>query len=679
MAAFEAEELAQTLKRVFGFSSFRAGQEAACLAMLGGKDSLVVMPTGSGKSLCYQLPAVVLGGTALVISPLIALMEDQVSHLNAHGLSADRIHSGRRREESRAAAAAYRSGDIRFLFISPERFSVPGFADFLGRYKPCLVVVDEAHCISQWGHDFRPDYRMLKRYLPLLRPAPIIALTATATPAVQQDILQELAIPNAIKCIQGFRRHNIAIEAVEIPPSSRADTARSILETAEHRPAIVYVPSRKDTEGLAHEWAGELRAEPYHAGLSAQRRQDVQEKFLRGDVEVIVATIAFGMGIDKANVRTVIHTALPGSIEAYYQEIGRAGRDGQPSRAILMHSYADRRRHDFFFDRDYPEIEILDRIFALLSKSRSVNKDILLKSSRLDQDLFDVALDKLWVHSGAKIDSEENVIRGDDSWRESYSTQSDRRSSQLELTLRYASASTCRMSALVRYFGDVSDVKNWCGLCDFCAPHQCIAQQFRPASGLETRIAGQIIETLKTVPGRATGRLHADLCPHNQLERDSFEELLGALARAGLITLREAVFEKDGKSIPFRTAQLTHEGSEIESGEDLSLEIRQKMEKGSSRSSRRTATKAKAVRPKTLVPTSPQEVKLFEKLKEWRLREARKKGVPAFRIAADSLLLGILEDRPLTEEDLLAISGVGSAFIKRYAEDVLAIVRANEG
>jgi RecQ family ATP-dependent DNA helicase len=320
-----SQDLERTLTHVFGYSGFRPGQESVCQAVFSGRDVLVVMPTGSGKSLCYQLPAVARRGTALIVSPLIALMEDQVAKLKAMGLTADRIHSGRSREHSRAAAIAYRDGTLQFLFIAPERFSVPGFPEFLARRKPCLIAVDEAHCISQWGHDFRPDYRRLQHYLPMLRPAPVIALTATATPTVQNDIAQQLGLNSPLRSIQGFRRDNLAIEVVEVPRSARTETVVNILRDASQRPAIIYVPTRSECDSLPLDLRRHFRAEPYHAGLTSEHRLKVQERFLCGDLDVIVATIAFGMGIDKPDVRTVIHTALPGSVESYYQEIGSSG------------------------------------------------------------------------------------------------------------------------------------------------------------------------------------------------------------------------------------------------------------------------------------------------------------------------------------------------------------------
>jgi DNA topoisomerase-3 len=330
--------LNQLLQSVFGFSSFRPNQEAVCKAVTAGEDALLVMPTGSGKSLCYQLPGLARGGTTLVISPLIALMDDQVHKLKQLGLAAECIHSGRDREASRQACIDYMKGNLQFLFIAPERLRVPGFPELLAKRKPALIAIDEAHCISQWGHDFRPDYRMLGQYLPSLRPAPALALTATATPLVQKDIAAQLGLNTVKHFIHGFRRENIGIEIVEALRSQRPMLARAILLEARNRPAIVYTPTRKQAESLARDWAGDFRVAGYHAGLDAQRRRRVQEEFMGGKLDVMVATTAFGMGIDKADVRTVIHTAFPGSLEGYYQEIGRAGRDGKPSRAILMYS-----------------------------------------------------------------------------------------------------------------------------------------------------------------------------------------------------------------------------------------------------------------------------------------------------------------------------------------------------
>src|ERR1022692_4001359 len=301
---FAGGTLTELLQTAFGFPSFRTSQEAVCQAVIGGRDVLLVMPTGAGKSLCYQLPAVARGGTALVISPLIALMEGQVAKLKERNFAVERIHSGRDRAASRQACIDYLNGALQFLFIAPERLRVAGFPEMLAKRKPSLIAIDEAHCISQWGHDFRPDYRMLGQYLPTLRPAPVIALTATATPVVQNDIAVQLGLVEPARFIQGFRRDNLAIEVVEVAPSQRAALTLELLEDEARRPAIVYTPTRAQATSVAAELARHFPCAAYHAGLDAPHRQRVQQEFLEGRITVMVATIAFGMGIDKPDVRT---------------------------------------------------------------------------------------------------------------------------------------------------------------------------------------------------------------------------------------------------------------------------------------------------------------------------------------------------------------------------------------
>jgi DNA topoisomerase-3 len=548
------------LEETFGFSAFRPNQEPVCRAAVEGRDVLLVMPTGSGKSLCYQLPGLARQGTTLVISPLIALMEDQVAKLETLGLAVARIHSGRDRLASRQACFDYLEGKLQFLFIAPERLSVKGFPEMLAKRKPVLVAVDEAHCISQWGHDFRPDYRMIGQYLPLLRPAAVMALTATATPSVQGDIERQLGLINPARFIQGFRRENIAIEVVEAAPSDRLELLRELLADPARRPAIVYAPNRKQTESLAVDLSDLAKPAAYHAGLSNTLRSSVQEDFLSGNLDVMVATIAFGMGIDKPDVRTVVHVALPGSVERYYQEIGRAGRDGKPSRAILMQSYSDRRTHDFFFEQDYPDVAILDEIFKRL-KPEAISKQWLLEQLRLDVEVFEKAVDRLQMYGGAEA-AYDQISRGSNRWRNSYLFQCDQKSAQLEAMIRLAQNNECRMAMLVRHFGDLLDSQSPCGICDFCAPEQCEVQHFRAATAGEGKQLRKLVKILQSAGQRATGKLYAEVFPNQEVPRRGFEDLLGSLARAGMVQLQNASFEKDGKEIPYRVARLKRKPDE---------------------------------------------------------------------------------------------------------------------
>jgi ATP-dependent DNA helicase RecQ len=695
-------DLAAILEAVFGFACFRANQLEVCEAAVNGRDLLLVMPTGAGKSLCYQLPAIARGGTALVISPLIALMDDQAAKLAALGLRVARIHSGLERAAARQACMDYLQGDLQFLFIAPERLRVPGFAEMLAKRTLALIAIDEAHCISQWGHDFRPDYRMLGQYLPALRGAggavPVLAMTATATPSVQADITAQLGMVAPSMFIHGFRRDNLAIEVVELAVPERSGVIARLLADAKRRPAIVYATSRKQAERLAEELsqsqAGSGRigagiaAAAYHAGLDADTRERVQTAFQAGQLEVVVATIAFGMGIDKADIRTVIHAGLPATLEGYYQEIGRAGRDGAMSRTFLMHSYADQRTHDFLLNRDYPPVEHLTQVFqTLTNEPRDVEE--LREGARLSEEEFDKALEKLEIHGGARMDFGGNVTVGGTGWKKTYSIQAQYRAEQFAKVLRYTELNECRMCALVRHFGDVEDARQSCGVCDVCDPGGAVLRQFRRATASDLELARRIVEQLRGAESKATGTLLKSLDLAGRMSRDEYEALLGAMVQSRLIEMEEAEFEKDGQVIKFRKVRLTEAGREVRSGSELELLIedgiveefaargaaRPRANKAAPGSSKAGSTNAggKLALDAEPVRLSPADEALAAQIREWRAGEAKRLRVPAYLVMHDRTLAALAQARPKSPRELLLIDGIGPAKVERFGEEILRL------
>lgn len=329
-----------TLKEVFGYTSFRPSQQEIVEALINGEDLFVLMPTGGGKSLCYQLPALHRPGVAIVVSPLISLMKDQVDALTAAGIKAAYYNSSLGASEARQVLARLHEGDLDLIYVAPERLMSDSFLDRLQGIEIALIAIDEAHCISQWGHDFRPEYRQLSRLRTLLPGPPLIALTATAEPHTQNDILSGLKMTNARCFATGFDRPNIRYTVVDkLKP---ANQLTDFLKLHQGESGIVYALSRKRVESVAADLnkAG-IKAAAYHAGLNSARRQEVQDAFQRDEILIVVATVAFGMGIDKSNVRFVVHYDLPKNIESYYQETGRAGRDSMAAEALLLFGYGD--------------------------------------------------------------------------------------------------------------------------------------------------------------------------------------------------------------------------------------------------------------------------------------------------------------------------------------------------
>ncbi|SFS17039.1 ATP-dependent DNA helicase RecQ [Granulicella pectinivorans] len=672
------------LHSTFGFPAFRANQEAVCRAATEGRDVLLVMPTGAGKSLCYQLPAIARGGTALVISPLIALMDDQANKLTAAGLRVARIHSGLSRDEARQACRDYLDGTLQFLFIAPERMRVPGFPEMLAKKKPALIAIDEAHCISAWGHDFRPDYRTLGDHLPALRPAPIIALTATATPTVQKDIVNQLNLQSPALFIHGFRRDNLAIEVVEMSKPRRTEFAVKLLKNKQNLPAIVYAPSRKAAEELASQLGS--KASAYHAGLDPATRERVQRHFLAGSLDIVVATIAFGMGIDKADVRTVLHIALPGSVEAYYQEIGRAGRDGLPSRTILLHSFVDRKIHETFLERDYPPATELDRVARAL-KPEFLMPEPLWRQLRMSPDIFGKAVEKLASQGAAQIDMAGNVrSTGLTTWRTGYETQVAFRKSQIERMATFADTHQCRMTALIRHFGDTADGTRPCGHCDACDPASATSQSsLQPPDSEELRQLSAILRALDG-QSRSTGKLHTELAAGAlrgtpaEKDRRTFEALLDCLSRAALISITpEQWTNPAGELISFKKAALTYEGREAaEQGLTLTPDLLlRETDAPAGKKGKASSPKAtrRAVREDASAAFTPAQRALETSLREWRKVEAAKTGKPAFIIFGDAVLTAIVEAQPTTISALLNVSGIGPEKADRYGAAICALCR----
>jgi RecQ family ATP-dependent DNA helicase len=686
-----SNSLSELLQSIFSFAAFRPGQESVCRAAIAGRDLLLVMPTGAGKSLCYQLPAIARGGTALVVSPLISLMDDQSAKLAALGLRVARIHSGLDRADARKACADYLSGSLQFLFIAPERLRVSGFPEMLAKRKLALIAVDEAHCISQWGHDFRPDYRILGQYVPALRgavdPAPVLALTATATPSVQKDIVAQLGMSEPLEFIHGFRRENLALEVAEVPIPERAPAIFKLLSNSVRRPAIVYAVSRKQSESLALDLSHAMPAAAYHAGLDGATRERVQTAFQSGDIEVVVATIAFGMGIDKPNIRTVIHAGLPGSLEGYYQEIGRAGRDGKPSRTYLMHSYADQRTHDFFLKRDYPPIGELTQVFEML-KPESQPVEELRARSRLDEEAFDKALEKLEIHQGARVDFGGGVALGGAGWKKTYSIQMQVRAEQLDKVVRFTDSNCCRMSALVRHFGDSDDADRPCGRCDVCDPAGAVLRQFRRATPAECRIAGQILDELGSSAGKATGTLQKNLDLVDKVSRKDFDGILAAMAQGGLIAIEDDEFEKNGERIRFRKVRLTHVGQDRGSAAPQSLLISdgiaeefRTLTATATRSRQRKPGNQPAAKAQSDVPAVPtHEMEgLAARLRQWRSAQAKRLGVPAYVVLHDRTLNAVALARPASPAQLVSIDGIGPAKVEKFGADILQLCASGSG
>jgi ATP-dependent DNA helicase RecQ len=608
------------LARHWGFSAFRAGQRDIVEAIVAGQPVLAVMPTGAGKSLCYQLPALLLDGISIVVSPLIALMKDQVDGLNARGIAAGCLHSGMEREQQLATLEQARSGRLKLLYVAPERFRFAGAMAALQRLPVSLLAIDEAHCISQWGHDFRPDYQLLHEAWEKLGRPRIAAFTATATPQVRRDILNSLglavgegvAAPTKV-VITGFLRENIHFAVVPIARMADKRTwCRDLLRAglAAGGAAIVYCATRKHCDDV-HVFLASLglRAVLYHGGLDEEARSAAQERFQREDGVVMVATNAFGMGVDKPDVRVVIHWDLPGTVDAYYQEAGRAGRDGKRAHAVLLFTQADMRIHEFFI-RAGGENLPADRYLAWAEAERQ----------------------------------------------------------KLKAMVRFAWHEGCRHRALLRYFGESPrgcepDAADGCA-CDNCRDSLGLPGLRRPrAAGDLAESRGPaprtldadervVVQKILSAVARAQGRLspraiaqalHGSRVPEvlaDPIAQSKSFGLLATMAEGAILSVLRALGDAD--CWRGRNPSLTPLGVEVmwqratvplavaAFGESPAHTRRAQAERA------RATTRRAAENDAAL---GPVEQARLRRLKELRLEAARARGVPAFVVASNRLLL----------------------------------------
>ena len=488
-----SEKSLTSLREHFGFDDFREGQRDVIETILSGNDVMVVMPTGSGKSLCYQLPAMMVTGATLVVSPLIALMKDQVDALQGRGLPATFINSSITEGEQLARIDALKRGKFKLVYVAPERFRSPRFLSALQAVKISLLAVDEAHCISTWGHDFRPDYLRLKEVIRSLGGVQTVALTATATPYVRSDIVQQLGLRKPQTFVSGFDRPNLSIKVVHT--DKVIDKVTSIVNLARRSDGsgIIYTSTRKAVEevGIGLRQHG-LKVSLYHAGMSDAVRAKAQDDFMENRVQMIIATNAFGMGIDKPDIRFVAHYQMPGSIEAYYQEIGRAGRDGLDSTCLLLFNYVDKNTHDFFIDGSYPDISIVQDVYdALLSTG---TRHIELSAEELSARAG--VRNELAVNSSLYLLERaghiQRIVKGrknpTEKWKrrprtillldpkptklrvngEELARRGDLERRKLREMIEFCYTSTCYRAHILNYFGDRHHQRH-CGACGNCS------------------------------------------------------------------------------------------------------------------------------------------------------------------------------------------------------------------
>ena len=621
------------LREVFGFAEYRPHQEEIVDHLVDGGDAFVLMPTGGGKSLCYQLPAMVRGGTGIVVSPLISLMKDQVDALRAAGVSAAAYNSSLDPEEARAVLRALHAGELDLLYVAPETLMTDGFVDrlrgsdqFDEPIELALFAIDEAHCVSQWGHDFRPEYVQLGRLRELFPGVPIMACTATADPETRDDVRLRLGLADAAVYVTGFDRPNIRYTVVE--KREPLHQLLQFLAAHEGESGIVYCLSRKRTEDVAEKLrAHGIDAAAYHAGLPADERRRVQDAFARDDVKVVVATVAFGMGIDKSDVRFVVHHDLPKTVESYYQETGRSGRDGLPAEALLLFGLGD----------------------AVVVRS-------LIEGGGRGQ-------------------------RGD----EGFERDPERvriEIHKLNSMVGYADGLSCRREALLGYFGEPYPAP--CGNCDICLePPETFdaTEQARMALSCVYRLwdrdgfgygVGYVIDVLRgSENDKILTRGHDGLSTYGigaEFSRDHWQSLFRQLIHRGYLAQDIARFS---------ALRLTEAARSLLRGEETLILAVPRTRVPTKKQRLRTARAGRAAELAGL----PVDEGLYEQLRALRKRLADEQNVPAYVVFSDATLAEMAARRPATHAELLEVNGVGQTKLARYGDAFLALTaeRASGG
>ena len=691
------KEARDKLREVFGFEDFLDGQETVIAEILSGRDGSVVMPTGGGKSLCYQLPALCREGVTLVVSPLIALMKDQVDALLERGVAVTLINSTLTWNEQRERLDGMKNGAYQLVYIAPERFRAASFMNALRDVSIGMVAIDEAHCLSQWGHDFRPDYLRLGKALDHLGRPQCVALTATATPVVREDIRSVLKLREPFETISGFERPNLSftITAVE-KVAQKYGRLKKILN--EHQTGIVYCATRKKVEEVAetiHSWG--LKCIAYHGGMPDRDREETQNRFISRAADIAVATNAFGMGIDRPDVRFVVHFEIPGSVEAYYQEAGRAGRDGESSVCELLFNYADTRTQEFFIDGVNPGAGMIRDVYRYLLGEADENYETHRTLDEIKEGIgaknamaVGASLSALargrWIErfeipgsraKGTRLLQPE-VAATDLKLDEAALEEKERRDREkLEKMVQLCYANTCRQQWILEYFGEVDAPV--CGCCDVCrgedsserrAPtdgEDLIVRKFlsgvarmsrRTATGWEGIFGrGRIIQMLVGSKSQEVlrARLH-ELKTYGLLKNEG-TAYLNALARSlndgGLIVTQVGEF-------PLVT--LTPRGEQVMKGK-TSYALEWPSEGGGRRSD--------AVALEDL----GFDARLYDRLKDVRTRLAKAAQVPAYVIFSNETLEHLARLRPTTMEAGLLVKGVGEAKAEKYLEPFLRVIR----